>query len=71
MTHYFELTFDDFFERFYDAGQEETAKKVWEMMTEQAPVDHNIEDQFDEWDTEISDMKDEAEQTIKEEEEQK
>jgi hypothetical protein len=68
MTHEFELTFEDFFERFYNAGQMWIAKKVWEKMTEHNVVRHTCLGEYDEWDNEISEMQREAEKTIEEEE---
>ena len=67
MTRTFELTFEDFFERYYNADQEEKALKAWEIMLTDEPIEHIFEDEFDEWDTEISEMNREAEKTIEEE----
>jgi hypothetical protein len=69
MTHEFELTFEEFFERFYDAGQEEKALKVWAEMIDQEAPNPTFQDAFDEWETEITEMQTCAILSIEEQEE--
>jgi hypothetical protein len=44
MTQKFELTFEDFFLRFYDAGQEKKAMKIWEKMLEEGDDECEMKD---------------------------
>lgn len=63
-TAEFELTFEDFFERFYDVGEEDKARRVFEAMSNVTTDDAEGDEGFDFFLCQIEQAKEEAEEDL-------
>lgn len=63
-TAEFELTFEDFFERFYDVGEEDEARRVFEAMSNVTTDDAEGDEGFDFFLCQIEQAKEEAEEDL-------